>query len=182
MFEPGLWSCRIDPAQFEAAILNLVVNARDAMPSSGILEIATSNVMIDAAEARRSAELTAGPYVMVRVTDTGIGMDQDVAARAFEPFFTTKEVGKGTGLGLSQVYGFIRQSGGHCHHRYEERSRHNVSALSAALRPGEAGGERPGRRRQTRHRPGTKRFWWSRTIPKCWNSPSPRSATWATVS
>ena len=112
MFEPGLWSCRIDPAQFEAAILNLVVNARDAMPSSGILEIATSNVTIDAAEARRSAELTAGPYVMVRVTDTGIGIDQDVAARAFEPFFTTKEVGKGTGLGLSQVYGFIKQSGG----------------------------------------------------------------------
>jgi signal transduction histidine kinase len=112
-FEPGLWSCRLDAAQFEAAVLNLVVNARDAMPSSGKLEIATSNVVIDAAEARRAADLTAGPYVMVRVTDTGNGMDPDVAARAFEPFFTTKEVGKGTGLGLSQVYGFIRQSDGH---------------------------------------------------------------------
>jgi signal transduction histidine kinase len=112
-FAPELWSCRIDAAQFEAAVLNLVVNARDAMPSSGTLEIATGNVVIDAAQANRPAELTAGPYVMVRVTDTGTGMDPEVAARAFEPFFTTKQVGKGTGLGLSQVYGFIRQSDGH---------------------------------------------------------------------
>ena len=112
-FDPGLWMCRIDAAQFEAAILNLVVNARDAMPSSGILEIATSNVVIDAAQASRSIDLTAGSYVMVRVTDSGTGMDPDIAARAFEPFFTTKEVGKGTGLGLSQVYGFIKQSDGH---------------------------------------------------------------------
>jgi signal transduction histidine kinase len=110
--EPGLWACRIDAVQFEAAILNLVVNARDAMPSGGALEIATSNVMVDAAQARRSAELAPGPYVMVRVTDTGTGMEAGVAARAFEPFFTTKEVGKGTGLGLSQVYGFMRQSDG----------------------------------------------------------------------
>jgi signal transduction histidine kinase len=110
--EPGLWACRVDAVQFEAAILNLVVNARDAMPSGGALEIATSNVVVDAAEARRSAELAEGPYVMVRVTDTGTGMDTGVAARAFEPFFTTKDVGKGTGLGLSQVYGFMRQSDG----------------------------------------------------------------------
>ena len=112
-FEPGLWSCRIDAAQFEAALLNLAVNARDAMPSGGELEITTSNVLIDAAEARRSAGLTAGPYVLVRVRDNGTGMDPDVATHAFEPFFTTKEVGKGTGLGLSQVYGFIKQSDGH---------------------------------------------------------------------
>ena len=112
-FEPGLWPCRIDAAQFEAALLNLVVNARDAMPSGGALEIAVSGVMIGVAEARQAAELTEGPYVMVRVTDTGTGMDPDVAAHAFEPFFTTKDIGKGTGLGLSQVYGFIKQSGGH---------------------------------------------------------------------
>ena len=112
-FEPDLWLARIDTSQFEAAILNLVVNARDAMPQGGQLEIATGNVVIDAAEARRSPDLTAGAYVLVRVTDTGTGMDPDVAAHAFEPFFTTKEVGKGTGLGLSQVYGFIKQSGGH---------------------------------------------------------------------
>ncbi|HME19786.1 MAG TPA: response regulator [Acetobacteraceae bacterium] len=112
-FERDLWPSRIDASQFEAAILNLVVNARDAMPLGGKLEIATGNVVIDAIEARRSPDLTAGAYVMVRVTDTGIGMDPDVAMHAFEPFFTTKEVGKGTGLGLSQVYGFIKQSGGH---------------------------------------------------------------------
>jgi signal transduction histidine kinase len=112
-FEPDLWSARIDTSQFEAAILNLVVNARDAMPQGGRVEITTGNVVIDAAEARRSPDLTAGAYVLVRVADTGSGMDPDVAAHAFEPFFTTKEVGKGTGLGLSQVYGFIKQSGGH---------------------------------------------------------------------
>ena len=112
-FEPSLWPCRIDAAQFEAAILNLVVNARDAMPSGGELTIAIANVVVDAAEARRSAELTEGSYVLVRVTDTGGGMDPDVLEHAFEPFFTTKDVGKGTGLGLSQVYGFIKQSGGH---------------------------------------------------------------------
>ena len=112
-FQPGLWSCRIDAAQFEAAILNLIVNARDAMTIGGEVEIETSNLVVDAVEARRSTELTMGPYVLVRVRDTGTGMAPDVAAHAFEPFFTTKEVGKGTGLGLSQVYGFIKQSGGH---------------------------------------------------------------------
>jgi signal transduction histidine kinase len=112
-FEPDLWCARIDTSQFEAAMLNLVVNARDAMPQGGQVEITTGNVVISATEARRSPDLTAGAYVLVRVADTGSGMDPDVAAHAFEPFFTTKDVGKGTGLGLSQVYGFIKQSGGH---------------------------------------------------------------------
>ncbi len=112
-FEAALWPCRLDAAQFESALLNLVVNARDAMPSGGELEIATGNAVIDAAQARVSDGPSAGAFVVVRVTDTGIGMHPDIAARAFEPFFTTKEVGKGTGLGLSQVYGFIKQSGGH---------------------------------------------------------------------
>jgi signal transduction histidine kinase len=112
-FERDLWPCRIDAAQFESTMLNLIVNARDAMPSGGQLEIATKNVVIDPAQAQRLGELAAGPYVLIKVSDTGTGMDADVAARAFEPFFTTKEVGKGTGLGLSQVYGFIKQSGGH---------------------------------------------------------------------
>ncbi len=113
-FEQGLWPCKIDAPQFEATILNLVVNARDAMPNGGgRLEIAINNVVVDAAEAKRTPELTPGPYVMVRVTDTGSGMAPEVVSHVFEPFFTTKDIGKGTGLGLSQVYGFIKQSGGH---------------------------------------------------------------------
>jgi signal transduction histidine kinase len=111
--EQNLSPCRIDAAQVESVMLNLAVNARDAMPSGGQLRIAASNVTIDAKEALRLGELATGPYVLVKVTDTGTGMDADVVARAFEPFFTTKDVGKGTGLGLSQVYGFIKQSGGH---------------------------------------------------------------------
>ncbi len=112
-FEPGLWSCRVDPVQFEAALLNLIVNARDAMPTGGELEIATGNVTIDATAAQRLDGLLAGDHVWLRISDTGTGMDPDVAQRAFEPFFTTKEVGRGTGLGLSQVYGFVKQSEGH---------------------------------------------------------------------
>jgi len=107
------WACRIDPAQFEAAILNLAVNARDAMPDGGSLRISTSNVTIDEAASHRPDMPPAGAYVCVELTDTGCGMDPETAGRAFEPFFTTKDVGKGTGLGLSQVYGFVTQSGGH---------------------------------------------------------------------
>jgi PAS domain S-box-containing protein len=99
----------IDSARFESALLNLVVNARDAMPEGGQLKIATANVTLGA---REIGSLAAGEYVRVTVSDTGTGMPPDVINRAFEPFFTTKEVGKGTGLGLSQVYGFIKQSGG----------------------------------------------------------------------
>ncbi len=102
----------VDGAQFESALLNLVVNARDAMPEGGMLTIATNNRDLGADEAR-ALGMPVGRYVSIEVQDTGTGMTADVAARVFEPFFTTKEVGKGTGLGLSQVYGFITQSGGH---------------------------------------------------------------------
>ncbi|HUN39677.1 MAG TPA: response regulator [Acetobacteraceae bacterium] len=112
-FDPALWPCRIDPVQFEAAILNLVVNARDAMPNGGMLEIAAVNVTVATPLLEPSGALDPGDYVCIRVTDTGVGMGPDIAARAFEPFFTTKEVGRGTGLGLSQVYGFMKQSEGH---------------------------------------------------------------------
>jgi CheY-like chemotaxis protein len=105
-----LWPCKIDPAQFQAALLNLAVNARDAMPRGGRLTIAAENTVLHAAE--EGAGLSPGRYVAIAVGDSGSGMSPDVAARAFEPFFTTKEPGKGTGLGLSQVYGFVRQSGG----------------------------------------------------------------------
>lgn len=107
----GLWQIKADPAELENAILNLSVNARDAMPEGGKLTIETSNAFVDDAYARDCA-ISPGQYVQIAVADTGIGMTQEVIAKAFDPFFTTKGVGKGTGLGLSQVYGFVRQSGG----------------------------------------------------------------------
>ena len=108
----GLWEVNVDPAQLENAILNLSVNARDAMPTGGKLTIETQNAHIDNAYGREYA-VSAGQFVLLAVTDSGEGMPQEVMDRAFDPFFTTKAVGKGTGLGLSQVYGFVRQSGGH---------------------------------------------------------------------
>jgi signal transduction histidine kinase len=109
----GLWQTRCDPHQLESAILNLAINARDAMPSGGKLTIETCNARLDDAYAARSREVRPGQYVCVCVTDTGTGMSPDVIARAFEPFFTTKPIGQGTGLGLSMIYGFARQSEGY---------------------------------------------------------------------
>jgi PAS domain S-box-containing protein len=108
----GLWQVRVDAAQLESAVLNLCVNARDAMPTGGKLTIETSNAFVDDAFAREFA-INPGQYVLIAVADSGTGMTQEVMGRAFDPFYTTKETGKGTGLGLSQVYGFVRQSGGH---------------------------------------------------------------------
>ncbi len=109
----GLWYTKVDANQLESAILNLAVNARDAMPEGGKITLETGNAHLDEAYAAEHVEVTAGQYVMVALSDSGLGMSADILRRSFEPFFTTKAVGKGTGLGLSQVYGFVKQSGGH---------------------------------------------------------------------
>jgi len=109
----GLWLVEVDPIQLESAILNLALNARDAMPNGGKLTIETCNAFLDENYCRQRAELSPGQYVMLSVSDSGTGMAREVLDRAFEPFFTTKPAGQGTGLGLSQVYGFVKQSGGH---------------------------------------------------------------------
>jgi signal transduction histidine kinase len=111
--EPELWSVFADAAQLESAILNLAINAQDAMPDGGNLAITTANVPLDENYQSKNPEVPPGYYVMIAVTDDGEGMPEHVLKKAFEPFFTTKEVGKGSGLGLSMVYGFVKQSNGH---------------------------------------------------------------------
>jgi CheY-like chemotaxis protein len=108
-----IWPVRADPAQLEAALVNLATNARDAMPGGGRLIIATGNRQLDEDYAATHAELTPGDYVLIEVSDTGTGIPPEILAHIFEPFFTTKEPGQGTGLGLSMVFGFVKQSGGH---------------------------------------------------------------------
>jgi signal transduction histidine kinase/CheY-like chemotaxis protein len=113
VLSPRLWTIEVDQNQLESAVLNLAVNARDAMPAGGKLTIEIQNTYIDESYAQVDAEVRPGQYVVICVSDTGSGMSKETLSRVFEPFFTTKELGRGTGLGLSMVYGFVKQSGGH---------------------------------------------------------------------
>jgi PAS domain S-box-containing protein len=108
-----IWPTRADPGQFQSAIINMAVNARDAMPQGGKLVVETRNIVLEADQSDVQSELEPGEYVQLSISDTGAGMTPEIRDRVFEPFFTTKEKGRGTGLGLAMVYGFVKQSGGH---------------------------------------------------------------------
>jgi CheY-like chemotaxis protein len=134
VLEQGPMTSHIDPSRLTNAVLNMAINARDAMPNGGKLLLETHRVVLDEAYAQANADVRPGPYVMLAVSDTGTGMPQSVQDKAFEPFFTTKEVGKGSGLGLSMVYGFVKQSGGHIKIYSEEG---HGTTIKLYLPPGE---------------------------------------------
>jgi len=138
VLEQGPMTSHIDPSRLTNAVLNMAINARDAMPNGGKLLLETHHVVLDEAYAQANADITPGPYVMLAVSDTGTGMPQSVQDNAFEPFFTTKEVGKGSGLGLSMVYGFVKQSGGHIKIYSEEG---HGTTIKLYLPPGQGMGE-----------------------------------------
>lgn len=142
----GIWPVEVDRGQLQSALVNICINARDAMPEGGKLLVETGNVMFDADYARRNPDAAAGEHVLITVTDTGTGMAPEILDRVFEPFFTTKETGRGTGLGLSMVYGFVRQSRGHVKISSEVGRGTSVRIhlpRSTAERPAEVASERP---------------------------------------
>jgi PAS domain S-box-containing protein len=140
-----LWQVSVDANQLEVSLLNLAINARDAMPNGGRLTIETANACLDEKYAAAQADVMPGQYVAICMTDTGTGMTKEVLARAFEPFFTTKDIGHGTGLGLSQVYGFVKQSGGHVRIYTELGEGTTVKIYLPRLTSGDAVRDEPGR-------------------------------------
>ena len=134
VLEQGPMTSHIDPSRLTNAVLNMAINARDAMPNGGKLLLETQRLVLDEAYAQANPDVAPGPYVMLAVSDTGTGMSPDIRQKAFEPFFTTKEVGKGSGLGLSMVYGFVKQSGGHIKIYSEEG---HGTTIKLYLPPGE---------------------------------------------
>ena len=152
-----LWNCRVDPSQCEVALLNVLINARDAMPAGGRqVTVETANVVVEPADVAKFAGLPPGRYAMIAVGDTGAGMPAEVQARVLEPFFTTKEEGKGTGLGLSMVYGFARQSGGAVRIDSEEGRR--APRCACTSRPMPARAARRWRRRRGADGPAGQRM------------------------
>ncbi len=166
----GLWNSLVDPTQVENALLNLAINARDAMEGSGRLTIEAHNALLDEAYARQQTDLVAGQYVLLVVTDTGSGMSPEVLLRAFEPFYSTKPEGKGTGLGLSMVYGFIKQSGGHV--KVFSEPGHGTTVK--LYLPRSLDDEAPALSARSRTAPAAaKPFWWPKTTMACappWSS------------
>ena len=149
----GLWRCQSDVVQLESAILNLAINGRDAMPEGGTLTIETANAHLDDAYAAANVEVKAGQYVLIAVSDTGDGMDQEVMAKAFDPFFTTKPRGQGTGLGLSMTFGYVKQVGGHL--KIYSEVGHGTVVKIYLPRTRAAATDSKERPVQATHRPGT---------------------------
>ena len=173
---PGLWNTLIDPGNVENALLNLAINARDAMDGQGSLTIEAVNAFLDADYVRTHQDVVRGEYVLIAVTDTGEGMTPEVMAKAFEPFFTTKPEGRGTGLGLSMVYGFVRQSGGHIKISQRGRPRHDDQALPATLLA--VRGTTGRYRHRCRSSAAARWCWWRKTMKRCAKPWSRCSTTW----
>nr|QQZ50239.1 hypothetical protein JKL49_00350 [Phenylobacterium glaciei] len=166
---PDAWPAFGDAGQLENAVLNLAINARDAMPSGGKLTIETANTHLDIGYASRHEDLKPGDYTVLSVSDTGVGMTAEVIAKAFDPFFTTKPIGQGTGLGLSMIYGFARQSGGHAR-IYSEVGQGSTVRLYLPRFIGEAQVDDENQLRPDLPRGAGKPSWWWRTMRRsgCW--------------